>query len=171
MRTWDVSIDGGQGGATEVEAASLDEALELAADWAREGEWDPRGVLIEVEVRCPETGEGAVAEIVVGADEDALDEHAAEHWRSGHVHRWETPHWLVGGLQENPGVTGCGGARIIIESWCRCGARRREDSDPLRRHPEGPPSIVDIDYPLGLWPWGEDAESIPEYDPNEEVGM
>lgn len=33
-------------------------------------------------------------------------------------HRWESPHALVGGIKENPGVWGAGGASIRIKEVC-----------------------------------------------------
>ena len=46
----------------------------------------------------------------------------------GNEHCWESPHDLVGGLKENPGVFGHGGGVIINEVCRHCGCRRRTDT-------------------------------------------
>jgi hypothetical protein len=47
---------------------------------------------------------------------------------SGGEHDWQSPHELVGGLKENPGVYGHGGGVIITEVCSRCGAYRIRDT-------------------------------------------
>lgn len=44
-QTYAASIDGGQGGTTEIDACNLDEATGLAAIWARAGEWREDGTV------------------------------------------------------------------------------------------------------------------------------
>ncbi|MCH8517910.1 MAG: hypothetical protein LAT68_16530 [Cyclobacteriaceae bacterium] len=40
-------------------------------------------------------------------------------------HRWQSPHALVGGIEQNPGVWGTGGASLRIEEVCvLCGTKR-----------------------------------------------
>ena len=39
-KKWRVTIDGGSGGYTEIEAETAREALERAIEWARGGDWD-----------------------------------------------------------------------------------------------------------------------------------
>lgn len=47
---------------------------------------------------------------------------------AGADHDWVSPHWLLGGLRENPGVTGHGGGVICIEACRHCGARQTTDT-------------------------------------------
>lgn len=43
-------------------------------------------------------------------------------------HEWESPHSVVGGLRENPGVRGHGGGVIITEVCRHCGGYRITDT-------------------------------------------
>jgi hypothetical protein len=46
----------------------------------------------------------------------------------GASHKWESPHSVLGGLRENPGVWGNGGGVIIRECCAHCGAFRETDT-------------------------------------------
>lgn len=49
-------------------------------------------------------------------------------------HQWETPHEVVGGLRENPGVFGHGGGVTMTEVCAHCGCRKVTDTwaqDPV----------------------------------------
>jgi hypothetical protein len=46
----------------------------------------------------------------------------------GHEHDWQSPHSLLGGIEDNPGVWGSGGGVIIKEVCGHCGAYRITDS-------------------------------------------
>ncbi len=46
----------------------------------------------------------------------------------GGEHEWASPHEIVGGCRENPGVTGHGGGVIIREVCTRCGCGRTTDT-------------------------------------------
>ena len=56
------------------------------------------------------------------ADEDDLPTEGDE------GHAWRSPHALVGGLKENPGVFGSGGGVTIHEVCVRCGLHRHTDT-------------------------------------------
>lgn len=43
-------------------------------------------------------------------------------------HNWQSPHYLVGGIKENPGVLGRGGGVIIDEACMACGCQRTTDT-------------------------------------------
>lgn len=43
-------------------------------------------------------------------------------------HEWTSPHEVVGGLKENPGVFGHGGGVVIREVCAHCGRQRRTDT-------------------------------------------
>ncbi|RLG43972.1 MAG: hypothetical protein DRN81_05510 [Thermoproteota archaeon] len=173
-----------------VEAYSLEGAIiEARIDWQQNGEWPATGCIVEVHIRreyeCPLCGgilrddscpsceyeapdewepEEADIDITIEPDEARLDENWSYLDREGHVHEWHNPHELLGGLEENPGVWGHGGARITVTEVCRCGARRTVDSDPFRLPCSGPEEIISYSYPDGLWPWGRDCEypGVPE---------
>lgn len=72
--------------------------------------------------------------------------------KEGHEHSWHSPHDIVGGLEDNPGVIGNGGGAIIMEVCRHCGCGRTTDTwaqDPstgeqglhsVTYHPDGFPS-------------------------------
>jgi len=163
QKCYDASIDGGNGGDTDIEADNLKEAWEYAVAWAKEGDWPDDGCLIQLNVsRQDDDGEILEEEwdfVEIVPDEDALDEYSDDHKRDDHEHDWRAPHSIVGGIRENPGCWSHGGLRLTFESVCRCGARRHEDYDPQRyQQHQGLERITRIDYPDGLFPWGEDCE-------------
>lgn len=43
-------------------------------------------------------------------------------------HKWETPHEILGGLKENPGVWGHGGGIVMTEVCMRCGCAKITDT-------------------------------------------
>jgi hypothetical protein len=45
-----------------------------------------------------------------------------------HEHHWISPHWLLGGVQENPGVVGHGGGVVCTEVCRHCGCARVTDT-------------------------------------------
>lgn len=67
-------------------------------------------------------------------DRDDVETHTiAVHPRApqcggGDEHEWCSPHGLVGGLRENPGVHGHGGGVVMTEVCARCGAYRVRDT-------------------------------------------
>lgn len=154
-------LDGGEGGAGWFDAEDLDDAWNQAVEWTLDGAWGEGGYVVTLYVRSDETDEDGdpVEErdepVEIPQDEELLDEHRRDHERSGHEHEWESPHSLVGGLQENPGVQSHGGLHISAEYRCACGARRVENVDRQRLPCQGPTEWVTIDYPDGVWPWGE----------------
>lgn len=46
----------------------------------------------------------------------------------GDEHDWQTPHDIVGGVKENPGVVGHGGGIIMAECCMHCGMRKKTDT-------------------------------------------
>jgi len=232
MPSFRAVIDGGDGGETLIDAGSLDEAIDLAATWAREGDWDTSDGTIWVRVKvtaCPETIEslskrlgvdgwlilpGAGADddsvyvgVPIGADEQVgdpneyfadLQRFAGVHWEAswtgnsttdadgetvGDVvlspsdecesdertvaidpdepdcvdvaHRWRSPHRLVGGIAENPGVWGHGGGVMITECCMRCGCARLTDT--WAQDPEtGEQGLTSVRYEPGRW-----ADEVP----------
>lgn len=47
---------------------------------------------------------------------------------SAKSHEWQSPHAILGGLKENPGVWGHGGGVIIREVCMHCGCERTTDT-------------------------------------------
>lgn len=110
--TYIAEIDRGLGGRTTITAASLDEALDAAEDWCRDGDWD--------------TSEGTIWCQVVVFREDDADEWAERALaidppeppcRKGQEHDWR-----------DSDVVGHGGGAIIHEVCTHCGVRRITDT-------------------------------------------
>jgi len=125
---------------TTVQADSLEDALELARDWARDGSWDHR---CEVDVfaveldpladdgrdrRGAEVGDRAWTTVEVG--EDPPEPECSED-----EHDWQAPHDVVGGLRENPGVWSAGGTTMTFHRVCaHCGLHRHETCHGAQRN-------------------------------------
>lgn len=108
------------------EAASAQEAGD---QYATDGEWGDGVSLLDV--RCWRVG------IDAEGDECDIDEHTiavtvgAEtepDCESGEGHDWQSPHDIVGGIVENPGVSGHGGGVTVTEVCMRCGCGRHTDT-------------------------------------------
>lgn len=105
----------------EILAADEDDMREQAKAWAKEGDWDLSGGTIWVDVRVLDA-DGDRVETVTAAI------HPPEPRCTGGEHDWQSPHEIVGGIEENPGVWGHGGGVIIHECCMRCGAHMVTDT-------------------------------------------
>lgn len=106
----------------EITASSADEALQIAIDNCDRANYpDCEGTFfIDVRVDCEETGERDSTTVPLEPMEpDCADDEA---------HDWQSPHSLVGGLEENPGVHGNGGGVVITEVCRHCGCKRVTDT-------------------------------------------
>ncbi len=126
---------------TTVQADSLEQALELACDWARDGSWDTKFELdvfaVELDPaqddgrdrRGAEVGERLWGAVEVG--EDPPEPECSED-----EHDWRAPHSVVGGLSENPGVWSAGGTTMTFHRVCaHCGLHRHETCHGAQRNP------------------------------------
>ena len=124
MKTYTAKIDGGE---TQIEADTIADALREAKEWASAGDWDmDEGTIwVDVSVESEEQDEdGDPAEsrsFTLAIDPDEPD-------CEGEEHDWQSPHEIVGGIKENPGVWGHGGGVIISECCIRCGCKRMTDT-------------------------------------------
>jgi hypothetical protein len=114
-----------QGVEMEIDADTPEEAEEQAHEWAREGDYNF------------ESGDSTIwARTWITPEDDPDDEWDVTtsidppepECPSGGGHRWESPHELLGGLKENPGVRGKGGGVVINEVCVRCGCERTTDT-------------------------------------------
>lgn len=133
-----------------VTASSPEEALKVARNnVSRSNYSESEGTLwIDVKVRCDETGEEDSDSVTLEPDEPDCED--------GEVHHWESPHCLVGGLTENPGVHGHGGGVIITEVCLKCGCKRVTDTWAQNRE-TGEQGLRSVSYE-------EDAYSSAELD-------
>jgi hypothetical protein len=106
---------------TKIEASSLAEALAAARDGVDSSNYEiTHTERIEVRARCMETGEQDSDKVELDPEEPAC--------AKGEEHEWCSPHEVVGGLKENPGVYGHGAGLIITEVCRHCGAYRETDT-------------------------------------------
>lgn len=76
---------------------------------------------------------------------------------SRHGHVWASPHELVGGIEENPGVWGHGGGVIIHEACLQCGCARITNTwaqDPT----DGTEGLTSVRYEPGRYILSDDGE-------------
>jgi hypothetical protein len=119
------------------------EACERADEWAREGDWDTSTGTVYVDVWVLEDGEGGEEDrvtVAIHQDEPGCT--------AGGDHDWRSPHWLVGGIESNPGVQGSGGGVLITEACLRCGCRRTTDTWAQRRD-TGEQGLTEVTYQPG----------------------
>jgi hypothetical protein len=119
LREWKLYEDG-ECYATTM-AGSAADALEEARSNVDRANYTPDGALwIDIRVVCEETGEEDSAEVVLDEDEPDCED--------GEEHDWQSPHEILGGLKENPGVWGKGGGVIMTSVCMRCGCGRHTDT-------------------------------------------
>lgn len=139
MTRWRIREDSG---AEEIiDAASLDEALEAARDWAAEGSYDER-VMVEVRVQEIDAGGAGIGDVHY-TEVEAGPEPEEPECASVDDHDWQTPYHLVGGCRENPGVWGGAGTSMSFRSVCRrCGTYRLRRITGSQRNPGEVPETV-----------------------------
>lgn len=128
-----------------VESPSAEEALEEArSNVDRSNYPDLEGTIwIDVSVRCKETGEEDSDTVACEAEEPECTSDATEH-------NWQSPHDIVGGIEENPGVWGHGGGVIILEVCIQCGCERTTDT--WAQNPEtGEQGLTSVSYEPGKY--------------------
>lgn len=112
-------------GASEVlDATDHDEAIEQAEEWLREG-WERTDETIWVHgylIVTDSDGDEERERITVQIDPDEPS------CTSDEGHDWDSPHELVGGIKENPGVWGHGGGVTIQEVCLHCGCGKLTDT-------------------------------------------
>jgi hypothetical protein len=104
-----------------ITASSLAEALDLARANVDASNYEvTETIWIDVRVSCELTGECDSDTVALDPSEPDCEE--------GHEHDWGSPHEVVGGLTENPGVFGHGGGVLIHEVCAHCGSHRHTDT-------------------------------------------
>ncbi len=74
----------------------------------------------DIHAVCKESDEHESVTVEIEPDEPRCE--------NGHAHDWQSPHEVLGGLKENPGVQGHGGGVIITEVCAHCGTYRVTDT-------------------------------------------
>jgi len=111
----------------EIKASSDTDALCQARVWARAGEYnlEPGDSTIWVSVSVHDGEGNFIDRVTVSIDppEPICDRESRRR-----PHDWQSPHSIVGGLEENPGVHGHGGGVWITEICMSCGTERVRDT-------------------------------------------
>lgn len=94
-------------------------------EWVRNGDYNfdeeqPETFFVDAFYSCEETGERGLVKVSVDPPIPPCV--------YGEEHKWESPHELVGGLRENPGVFGHGGGAIFNEVCLKCETTRITDT-------------------------------------------
>lgn len=119
MLTWSCS-DGGE--AVEIEAPTPEEAAQVYVDT---GDWAPVASTSWIHVHvAPVDDPDAGERIRVRVDPEEPSCHGDPY----QPHDWLSPHAVVGGIRDNPGVYGHAGGVIITEVCRRCGEYRVTDT-------------------------------------------
>lgn len=150
MRIWTLIEEGDEYAA--VEADSAEEALEIARDNVDPSCYDSssKTFWVSVEVRCEETDESLSDAVECEPDEPDCPEGS---------HDWQSPHEIVGGLEENPGVQGHGGGVIIHEVCMHCGCARITDT--WAQNPDtGEQGLRSVEYVEGEY--ADEVETLRE---------
>jgi hypothetical protein len=108
----------------EISADSAQEAAQEYVDggsWGNDGETQFIDVYVqEIDADGDEVGDRECITITIEPGEPVCV--------ADHEHDWQSPHKVVGGLEENPGVHGHGGGVIIRKVCAHCGVDRITDT-------------------------------------------
>jgi hypothetical protein len=142
IRRYEIRDDNG---AWHVDSTPADLDDDVAAS-VRDGDWDAEGRSWTWHGRssCAATGEEHTHSVEIAAEvPDCVDDE----------HDWQSPHSVLGGLRENPGVWGKGGGVMIREVCAHCGRYRLIDTwaDDGRGGHERHESYEDADEDSLAW--------------------
>jgi hypothetical protein len=108
-------------------ATNLDDAISEGETILRDANWIDRPLL------ATQLLHGYVVKVTKNGEEvyciDAIVEPDEPSCIDSDGHDWQSPHYLVGGLPENPGVWGSYNGGVIVREVClRCGCGRTIDT-------------------------------------------
>jgi hypothetical protein len=125
-------------GASEIiEAENMAEALETAREWASGGDYTDRCMVRvyvdELDEDGNETGESESAEVMAGPEPKPEPTDCGD---EDEDHDWQSPHELLGGCRENPGVWSLTGTAMSFDYVCgRCGIYKSVRTAGFQRNP------------------------------------
>lgn len=117
-------------GNAEIEYDSDTTAKDAAQDYVSSGDWGEIEETSWVTVYTYRKGvndRGEVVQVDQRSHKIELSPPEPE-CVEGHEHIWKSPHSIVGGLKENPGVYGHGGGVVIHEVCMICGCKKTTDT-------------------------------------------
>ena len=118
MGKYYAKIDNGQGGDTYFDADSIESAMDMARDWADEGDWPEEGCKIRITVEDEDEDEEL---------EEYYDIITPEPEADDHDHEWTSEN--EGGCDQNPGCWDTGNGSMVFVDHCKiCGMKRRHVS-------------------------------------------
>lgn len=119
----------------DLESTDLDSAIEETRDRLRDGDWPVENKTLYVEAWIDDPDDDSHhLEVAIHPEEPECTESE---------HDWQSPHELLGGLEENPGVWGHGGGVIMTEVCAHCGMYRVKDTWDQS---QGPEPVETIEY-------------------------
>lgn len=116
----DYEVQDKDSGGTEIITTYPEQIRTEARDWLIEGYENEEGQEYG-DVRWTDliTGDWDSSKCIIGTEEGPPE------CEGSNEHEWGSPHSVVGGLRENPGVWGIGGTETkTVEVCCHCGAYR-----------------------------------------------
>jgi hypothetical protein len=120
-------------GNAEVHIDFAEDGEEAAREYVSGGDWGESEETTWVEVSVWRrayyvTEEGEIDCVEVLRDTHSIDLEPSEPECSGGEHEWASPHEVLGGVRETPGVWGKGGGVVIREVCRHCGCYRVTDT-------------------------------------------
>lgn len=144
-RDWRVGGDAWGGDSGTVSAVCPSEIADRLSDDCRDGEWGDRTETLWVNDWAtpidPVTDEPIYGERVDVTTTIEVDEPDCEKSE----HDWQSPHDIVGGCEENPGVQGNGGGVVITEVCAHCGMYKITDTWAQNRS-TGEQGLTSVEY-------------------------
>jgi hypothetical protein len=151
MTSYSVQVSDGNGDDTfEIETETQEQAETIAQqkanEWLETGDWDTSGGTLYLHARWSLMD--ADGKEVADGSASATIQPSEPKCTSREGHDWQSPHGIVGGIKENPGVWGHGGGVKITEVCLRCGCGRHTDTwaqDPTT----GKQGLESVSYEAG----------------------
>lgn len=132
-----------EGVSETITATSWDDAREQAREWAERGDWDTSRGTVYVSVRIVgEDGEEDSVRVSIDQPEPECSHDDG--------HDWQSPHEIVGGSEDCPGILGHGGGVIISECCMHCGCSRTTDTWAQDRS-TGAEGLTQVTYEVGYY--------------------
>lgn len=132
----------------ELDVETLSDAIDQAHAWARDGSYSDQESTIWVDTYILDADGDEVEKTTTRIDPPAPK--CTDGSRDDHD--WQSPHQLVGGLKENPGVHGNGGGVLITEVCMRCGCERVTNTW-AHRSDTGEQGLTSVRYEAGKYKW------------------
>lgn len=135
-----------EGAEETIEVESVQDARRAARRWLREGDWDLSSGTLWVDawvIPVVDDEEQDGEQVTVQLDPPAPKCCDGEH-------EWESPHAIVGGCRENPGVRGKGGGVVINEVCTKCGCGKTTDTW-AQRPDTGEQGLTTVSYEPGRY--------------------